>query len=137
MQQVFHSAAYLKQLNGFPSPVMALIGIPLILSPLAKGTNNQWCTYMMAEPSSGFAPMQFQDLGKCLLWRRDLLPITVDHVSELGDFFCNLMDRYGDGPGPAVAAEYATKRYFAKFVYGSSTQEDSEELDGDCRGAAW
>lgn len=88
MQQVFHPVAYLQQLQAsFPSPIMALVGIPLMVSPLERGTNNQWCTYMMAEPSSGFAPMQFQDLGKSILWRRDLMPITEENICVLGDFF--------------------------------------------------
>jgi MYND finger len=141
LAQVYHPLAYLQQIKSFPSPVMSLIGIPLNLSPLEKGTDNQWCTYMMIDPASGFAPYQFQDLGKCLLWRPDLMPITADHVSALGDFFCSLLDRYGDGLEPGeVAASYATKQHFAYFVLdqlGSSTREDNDELCNDSRGTAW
>ena len=67
----------------------------------------------MIDPTSGFAPIQFQDLGN-LLWWPDLMPITADHVSALGDFFCSLLDRYGDGLVPGeVAASHATKQHLA------------------------
>ena len=69
------------------------------------------------------------------------MPITEDHFSALGDFFCGLLDFYGDGLAPGkVAAKYATKQHFAYFVLdelNSTTQEDNGELCNDCRGIAW
>lgn len=50
---------------------------------LNQSQNNYWCTYLMIDPVSGFAPMQWSDLGPVLICRKDRMPITKAHLEFL------------------------------------------------------
>lgn len=43
---------------------------------LEKGENNQWCTFLMIDPISGYAPPPWSMLGTVLICRKDRMPIT-------------------------------------------------------------
>ena len=103
------------------SPVSRLLGFPLYISrvkPHSKLTSraamdNQWATYMMINPSSGFAPMQWQShVGPVIVWRRDGA-VSADDMTLLNDFLCNLMDQYADGavtPADLTPARWAREK---------------------------
>jgi hypothetical protein len=116
-----------------PSPVLNKCGIPLALLPVRPGENNQWCTFLLIDPSTGFAPMQYQSLGEVLLCRKDRMPITPIHVYQLGDFISGILDYYGGDDSPAaIAKRFMNREYFINFL--------TEHKDGNYfnpLGAAW
>ena len=65
------------------SPTMSRCGIPLCLLLKIPGENNQWCTFLMIDPITGWAPPQWQTLGTVLLCCRDRMPITKAHIINL------------------------------------------------------
>ena len=90
------------------APVPALLGIPLHVtrvrprSDLAGGADmdNQWATWMMIEPGSGFAPQRWQagQAGPVVVWRPDGGGAVSSHdMALLNDFLSALLDRYSDG----------------------------------------
>lgn len=98
------------------SKVMHLIGIPLCLLEIKKGENNQWCTFFMADPYTGLAPRPWTSLGTVLILRRDRVPITEEQVALLGDYFCDLMDQFGDEDNENVHKRSMTKLGFTEFL---------------------
>jgi hypothetical protein len=113
-----------------PSPVMARIGIPLCVLPLGAGTNNQWATWFMINPVSGFAPPKYQNLGPCLILRRDRVPISTDQVALLGDYFGGLLDQFGGDDDGSIHRRLMTKAAFVEQLGWLSESND-------CEGQAW
>lgn len=116
-----------------PSPAMWKCDIPLCLQQIEPGFNNQWCTYLMIEPVSGMAPYPWCDLGKVLLCRRDRMPITPEHVHQLGDFICDIVNSFGGEDDSNIHKYRMTKEAFLSFL--------QEHLLEDCRfnamGISW
>lgn len=106
--QVFDAAAL--------SPAISRCGIPLCLLPIKAGENNQWCTFLMIDPISGWAPPQYQSLGKVLLLRRDRMPVTKAHVYQLGDFICNIVDHFGGNDDKNIHKTMMTREAFITFL---------------------
>ena len=126
---------------GAPSPIMGLCGIPLVLQQLAPGRNNEWCTWLMADPVSGFAPFEWLDVGLVRVCRRDRMPITRDHMVQLGSFMADLMDRFGDEDPSKIQTRCMTKAYFVKFltriVETRNLNPDQGDQFGDPLGVSW
>jgi hypothetical protein len=99
-----------------PSKIMHLIGIPLCLLEVVKGKDNQWATYFMADPYNGLAPRPFDMLGTVLICRSDRVPITKEQIFQLGDYFCGLMNEFGDPDRENVYKKSMTKRSFTRFL---------------------
>ena len=99
-----------------PSRIMHLSGIPLAILPLEQGDNNQWSTYLLMDPITGLAPMRFQALGKVLMCQLDRMPLTPEHVYQLGDFVCGIIDQFGSDNDEAVHTQFATKTNFIRFL---------------------
>lgn len=95
-------------------PVLALAGVPCVLRRLdgaAEGCStkahfdNQWSTFFMIEPVSGFAPPDWQDyVGPTIMYKADGSNLTEDDVMVLNDCVSTMLDRYADGPGAVDAA---------------------------------
>lgn len=84
------------------SPALKLCGCPLIVKRLADGSSgdNQWATWLMIDPISGFAPQEWQrNVGKTLVYRPGGLDLDIDDMSSINEFLGDLLDRYSDGPG--------------------------------------
>jgi hypothetical protein len=96
-------------LREFPmemSPVSQLIGIPLCaakVEPLIVFTDradfdNQWATYLMIDPASGFAPDKWQAfVGPVVVWRPSWEPFSEDDAFLIYDFLCTLLEKYSCG----------------------------------------
>ena len=106
--------------RGATSALLARCGCELRvvrLAPVASG-DNQFATYLMADPRSGFAPPEWQsNIGGVLLYRADGMPLTQQHAWLLWDWASRLMDAFGYGDSPsAVVARWCTRQAFTKFV---------------------
>ncbi len=84
------------------SPCMRLLGIDLSVVPIPHTTvgDNQWATYFMIDPVTGFAPPMWEGgaVEDVLICRTDGLPMTVQHVLVLGEFFSHVLDAFGTQP---------------------------------------
>lgn len=98
------------------SPAMALCDIPLCLIELEKGENNQWCTFLMIDPISGYAPPQWSMLGTVLICRKDRMPITATHFCHLGDFMSHILDQFGGTNDKEIHKTMMTKGAFMKYI---------------------
>ena len=90
------------------SAVSVLLGFPLHVSrvePRSKlaeriDFDNQWATWMMIEPVSGFAPPQWQaHVGPVVVWRPDADggAVSSQDMKLFHDFLSTALDRYSDG----------------------------------------
>ena len=85
--------------------VPKMFGVPIVackLDPVAGG-DNQPATWLMIEPSNGFAPMHWQgDLGTVLALRADGESYEASDHKYVHDFISDLLDRFGEPtpPGP-------------------------------------
>ena len=61
--------------------------------------DNQWATWMMIEPVSGFAHQRWQagHVGPVVVWRPDGGAVSSHDMALLNDFLSSLLDRYSDG----------------------------------------
>ena len=99
-----------------PSKVMKLCGIPLSLKQMKAGSDNQWCTYLMIDPISGFAPYPWSDCGQIFLCRQDRMPVTPEHIYQLGDFISNIISEFGGDNDEHIHKRSMTKKSFLKFL---------------------
>ena len=88
------------------APVPALLGIRLHVTRVRPRSDlveradfdNQWATWMMIEPVSGFAPPRWQaHVGPVVVWRPDGGAVSSHDMCLLNDFLSALLDRYSDG----------------------------------------
>ena len=98
------------------SPPMGLCGIPLCLKQMNQGTNNQWCTYLMIEPVSGMAPYPWSECGKVLIVRKDRMPVTPEHIYQLGDFISDIIQEFGNEDETNIYKRSMTKEAFLTFL---------------------
>jgi tetratricopeptide (TPR) repeat protein len=108
------------------SRVMHMCGVPLALLRAREGLqalprsgefDNQPATYFMMDPTSGYAPDDWQwNVGEVTLFRRDGVPFTSTHFWVLWDFFNCITDDYGDLRPSEVAAKYFSPRGFRRWL---------------------
>ena len=101
------------------SPVMKLVGIPVCVFELQRGRDNQWATYFMIDPVTGLAVttgLQFGDMGPVLVLRRDRVPITVEQVCMLGDYFNRVIDEFGGDDDRNIYKTKMTRKAFLRFL---------------------
>lgn len=106
-----------------PCPVPRLAGIPLMMARTRpyvtlrdqRDYDNQWATYLMIEPNSGFAPLEWQSLvGPVLVYRDDNGAFNSDDMLMLNEYLTWQLDNYADGPG-TVTPQDLTPQAFQKF----------------------
>lgn len=88
------------------APVMDLFGVPLVIQqippvvPLRERVDydNQWATFFMIDPVTGFAPPKWQSfIGPVLVYRPEGMHLSMDDICVLNDVIYRLLDKYGDG----------------------------------------
>ncbi|EFJ31159.1 hypothetical protein SELMODRAFT_408655 [Selaginella moellendorffii] len=91
------------------SPVSKLIKLPLRVfqvdplpnplgHPLRGLYENQGITYLMIQPDSGFAPLEYQDgVGTAVVARDDRKPLYEKHLEAVLMFLSHLLDLYSEG----------------------------------------
>ena len=102
------------------SPIMELIGIPIRVECIEKTAvrkkrnDNQVITYFMINPNTGFADDKWQGkIGKVILSRVDGEALTQQFVRSMSDYFCDLIEDFGNG---TVPRSKMTKEYFQKYL---------------------
>lgn len=122
------------------APVFTLCGLPLMVEkvkpykPLAEGyqRDNQWATWMMIEPHTGFAPAEWVGgVGPVLVYRPRGLDFGPDDALVINDFLSGLLDMYSNGPefNPST---WLNKTFFQNFVR-VNTNGCVDEDDGNNR----
>lgn len=99
--------------------MLALCGVPLVLVRVrpVDQRDNQAATYIMIDPVSGFAPPEWQDsIGEVIAFRADRKPFTSAHFYAVWDFFCVVLDAYGDGSPAAVRRRYFSPTKFRAIL---------------------
>ena len=100
------------------SPVMQRCGIPLALFSLhGHGrAENEWCQRLMMDPLTGVTAAAHRSVGAALVVRRDRMPVTPQHVYQLGEFFALLAERFEDDDDADAAAAMMTQARFVAFL---------------------
>lgn len=107
-----------------PCPVPRLCGIPLMVAkmqPFVKlgdqgDYDNQWATYLMIDPKSGFAPLEWQSyVGPVVAYRDDGEDFSCQDMSMLNNYLSALLDRYPEGN---VTGRDLTPQAFQRFQRG-------------------
>lgn len=77
----------------YRSKVMHLCGIPIMMDWLNDNkSDNQFATYLLVEPQTGYAPLNFQQkVGTVILFRQDGVPLTKDIVEMIWNFLASLL----------------------------------------------
>lgn len=103
--------------NACRSPVSNLVNAPLNVTRadwLVKKPrhtspddfDNQWATYFMIDPESGFAPPEWQAfVGPVYIWWNDLSVINKFDVCIFYDYISSLLEQFGDGIQPVITPE--------------------------------
>ncbi|KXZ43245.1 hypothetical protein GPECTOR_96g711 [Gonium pectorale] len=132
-------------LTGTPSPVAALVGLPLLVYrldprpslsiPRAATYDNQRVTYIMIDPYSGFAAAEWQQgIGSVVLVRSDRKPLPPQHVEAFWMFCDHLLGLFSSGidPNPEVEMTPAKwQSFFRKYKreYSSMKSRRAEWKD--------
>ena len=100
--------------NTKPVPISLKIGFPLLVwrptSESERGplTDNQHATWLMIDPTTGFAPAEWQSgVGNVLVARADGEALETDTLGAITDYISDILDAFGNGVG-------AAKRYYRK-----------------------
>ncbi|KAI6003253.1 hypothetical protein F5J12DRAFT_839343 [Pisolithus orientalis] len=112
--------------QGQSSPLFRQIGLPIIVyrdhpgNPLTMignaGLDNQIATYLMVEPSTGFAGYGWVRggvVGTVIVVRQDKKPLTCEAIETLWMYADFILDLYGEGYG--TPARQLTPQSFRRF----------------------
>jgi hypothetical protein len=78
----------------YRSKIMFLCGVPLMMDWFGdEKDDNQFATWLMAEPKHGFAPYQFQrKAGTVVIFRQDGKDLSINDAQCVYDFLSDLMN---------------------------------------------
>ena len=119
------------------SPALALCGLPLVVQKVEPGNrlsyqsdyDNHMATWLMIEPSSGFAPPEWQSyVGPVLVYRPGGLDFSSDDNDVTNEFLGNLLDKYGDGPG-FDPMTWLNQSFFQEFVRWDMIRKNLKHLN--------
>lgn len=106
-----------------PSPVPSLLEVPLVFQRLTAHTkhtaalDNRMVTFMNINPTTGFAPPEWQQcVGNVLVARKDRKPLLEQHVEVVWMHCDGILDRFGDGEGPPTD-EYSKQAFEEYWTY--------------------
>jgi len=119
------------------APALDLCGIPLVIEkvnpvkPLSDRWefDNQWTTYMMIEPRSGFAPFEWQAFnGPVLVYRPGGLDFGVNDMVAVNEFTDQLLDLYPSDSAvdpmswlnPSFFQEFLKRNRFNRKDFGTN-----------------
>jgi hypothetical protein len=113
--------------TSYPShacPISNRLGFPLRVTKVKPRStlrvpsdyDNQWVTWMMIEPRSGFAPIPWMDnIGPVVVWREDGGDLSANDMCLLNDFLSGLLDQYSEGPGAVDPNHDLTPQVWTRF----------------------
>lgn len=78
----------------YKSKIAYMCGIPLMMDWLNdKKSDNQFATYIMADPLTGFSPDEFQSkAGTIILFREDQIELSDEDLNYIWNYFAMLMN---------------------------------------------
>uniref|UniRef100_A0A7S1YHI8 Uncharacterized protein n=1 Tax=Grammatophora oceanica TaxID=210454 RepID=A0A7S1YHI8_9STRA len=119
------------------SPAMALCGLPLIVKKTTprrrlgdqSDYDNQWATWLMIDPRSGFAPSEWQSyVGPVYVFRPSGSgDVSGDDMEVINDFLSSLLDAFGDGPD-FNPQEMLNPVYFSEFVQQAKSHQEQSDM---------
>ena len=95
---------------------MQRCGIPLAITPLSAGRDNECCHMFMMDPITGALPAPFRSLGCVLVVRQDRMPVTPQHIHQLGEYFTIISERFEDDDDADAARALMHRDAFARFL---------------------
>lgn len=105
-------------------PALALCGVPFVVKKIESRTSlreryhydNQWATYMMIDPISGFAPPEWQSyVGSVLIYRPGGKHCGGDDVGVVNHFLNDILDKYPEGRS-FDPMTWLNPRFFQKYA---------------------
>ena len=106
-----------------PVPISQKIGFPLLVQhpecESARGelTDNQHATWLMIDPTTGFAPPEWQSgvgKGNVVVARADGEKLETATLAAITDYISDILDAFGDGLG--AAQKYYNRGRLDKFM---------------------
>ena len=107
--------------NTKPVPISEKIGYPLLVrrpgheaqrGPL---TDNQHATWLMIDPTTGFAPAEWQsEVGNVFVARVDGQALETETLGAITDYISDILDAFGNGVG--AAQKYYNRGRLDKYI---------------------
>ena len=117
-----------------PVPISHEIGYPLLVhrpqDRLVRGplADNRHATWLMIEPSNGFAPMEWQSrVGNVIVARADGGALEISTLGAITDYVSDIVDAFAGGMGAPTT--YYNRNRLDKFIVDHlKMQQDFERL---------
>ena len=107
--------------NTKPVSILLKIAFPLLVwrptSESERGplTDNQHATWLMIDPTTGFAPAEWQSVvGNALVAKADGESLETDTLGAITDYISDILDAFGNGVG--AAQKYYKKDRLDKYI---------------------
>lgn len=106
--------------NSLPTPASVAFGFPLLLDAPelrhSKNKINENATWLMIDPKTGFAPMEWlmNGAGDVLVVRADKEPLSVAVLRAILDYILEILLAAEDGP--VVVGAYYDKERLDKYI---------------------
>ena len=104
-----------------PAPVSQKIGFPLLVhrpqdqSVRGPLSDNPHATWLMIDPSTGFAPAEWQSrVGNVIVTRADGGPLETSILGAITDYISDLMEAFENGLGAAM--KYYNRGRLDKYI---------------------
>ena len=104
-----------------PVPISQKIGFPLIVRrptiESARGllTDNQHATWLMIDPTTGFAPAEWQSgVGDVIVARADRQALETETLAAITDYISDILDAFGNGL--RAAQKYYSRDRLDKYI---------------------
>jgi hypothetical protein len=121
-----------------PCPVPHLCGIPLMVAKVRpfvelgdRSTyDNQWATYLLISPKSGFAPPRWQSyVGPVVAYRDDEEDFCWGDMLILNSYLSHLLDKFSEG---LVQQHHMTPRAYQRF---KAKELEFQRMNPECEQA--
>lgn len=106
-----------------PVPISQKIGFPLLVQRPEKKSvrgppgDNQHATWLMIDPTTGFAPDEWQSgVGNVIVARADEKALDTATLGAITDYVSDILDAFGDGA--EVAQGYYNRGRLDKYIKG-------------------
>ena len=107
--------------NTKPVPISEKIGFPLLVRrPMSESergplTDNQHAAWLMIDPTTGFAPAEWQSrVGNVFVARADGQSLETDTLGAITDYISDILDAFGNGVG--AAQKYYNRDRLHKYI---------------------
>ncbi|KAL8771141.1 MAG: hypothetical protein Q9209_003312 [Squamulea sp. 1 TL-2023] len=116
-----------------PTPITQKLGFPLILrqtgNSISASKDNPHAAWLMIDPSTGLAPMEWQSgVGDVLVVRADGEPLDIGTLAAVTDYLSDIVDAFSDGmDGAEIARVFYQGGKLGKYV------KEHERMQEECK----